>query len=142
MGSRVSQIRGLDSDGNGLTFFLGAPSLLPGLRFIDGTSFFRVDPRSGIVYLKESLNGMRGQRLMIGAGVNDGVYNAKMDVIIQVTASDGSELPPPNNRFNPVSLPANVVPPPVLSSSPFSPAIPPRPAAPPPSAGSGVIDFS
>jgi len=46
--------------------FLGAPTLLPGLRFVDGTSFFRIDSRTGSVYLKESLSGMRGQRLMIG----------------------------------------------------------------------------
>lgn len=80
---------------------------------------------------------------MVGVGVTDGTYNAKMDVIIQVTSSDGSELPPPNNRFNPVPLPSNVNPPPALPSTPFSPAIPPRPAAPPVSgSSSGVVNFS
>lgn len=146
VGARVSQFRGQDSDDDALNFFIGAPSLLPGLRFLDGSRFFHVDSRSGAVLLKEPLNGMRGQRLMIGAGVNDGVYNAKMDIVIQVTPSDGSQLPPSNNRFNSVPLPANVNPPPLLSSG-ISPSFPPRPPAPPritsgSSSSSGEVDFS
>lgn len=143
VGSRVNQFRGSDSDDDVLNFFVGAPSLLPGLRFLDGSPFFRVDSRSGAVYLKEPINGMRGQRLMIGAGVNDGVYNAKMDIVIQVTSSDGSELPPMNNRFNSFPLPASVHPPPILSS-PISPGFPPRPPSPPilPGSSSKEVDFS
>ncbi len=140
IGARVNQFRGLDIDDDVLNFFIGAPTLLPGLRFLDGTRFFRVDSRSGAVYLKESLDGMRGQRLMIGAGVNDGVYNAKMDIVIQVTPTDGSELPPSNNRFNSVPLPDSVNPPPILSSG--SPALPPRPVLPPSFSGSMEVDFS
>lgn len=119
--------------------------MLPGLHFLDGTGYFRVDSRSGVVYLKESLDGMRGQRLMIGAGVNDGVYNAKMDIVIQVTPSDGSELPPSNNRFNTVSLPAGALPPPSLSSGISSPSMPPRPPSPPRLPGSSFpteVNFS
>ena len=139
IGARVNQFRGLDTDNDALNFFIGAPTLLPGLRFLDGTRFFRVDSTSGAVYLQESLDGMRGQRLMIGAGVNDGVYNAKMDIVIQVTPSDGSQLPPSNNRFNSVPLPASVNPPPILSSG--SPALPPRPQLPPGFTGSKEVDF-
>ncbi|XP_057374868.1 fibroblast growth factor receptor-like [Daphnia carinata] len=143
VGTRVNQFRGSDSDNDVLNFFVGSPSLLPGLRFLDGSPFFRVDSRSGAVYLKEPINGMRGQRLMIGAGVNDGVYNAKMDIVIQVTPSDGSELPPLNNRFNSFPLPASVKPPPILSS-PTSPGLPPRPPSPPalPGSSSKEVDFS
>lgn len=143
VGSRVNQFRGSDSDNDQLHFFVGAPSLLPGLRFADGTRFFVVDSKSGAVYLKESLAGMRGQRLMISAGVNDGVYNAKMDIMIQITPSDGSEMPPFNNRFNSVPLPANVLPPPILPSN--SPSLPSRPPPLPPSftgSSSQEIDFS
>lgn len=143
VGTRVNQFRGLDSDDDQLNFFIGAPSLLPGLRFLDGSQFFHVDSRSGVVLLKEPLNGMRGQRLMIGAGVNDGLYNAKMDIVIQVTPSDGSELPPYNNRFNSVPLPASVNPPPLLSSG-IASSLPPRPPSPPISSGSSSteVDFS
>lgn len=145
VGSRVNHFRGSDSDDDQLNFFIGAPSLLPGLHFLDGTGYFRVDSRSGVVYLKESLDGMRGKRLMIGAGVNDGVYNAKMDIVIQVTPSDGSELPPSNNRFNSVSLPAGALPPPALSSGISPPFMPPRPPSPPRLPGSSSpteINFS
>lgn len=138
VGSRVNQIRGSDSDNNLLQFSIGAPTLLPGLRFLDGTRFFRIDPKSGVVYLNESLSGMRGQRLMIGAVVNDGAYNAKMDIIIQITPSDGSDL---NNHFNAVLPPTagvNVIMPPVLSSSPTRPQIPIHFAT----IDSGKVDFS
>lgn len=147
VGARVSQIRGLDADNNPLTFFIGNPTLLPGMRFVDGTAFFRVDARTGSVHLKQSLSGMRGQRLMIAVGVNDGVYNAKMDIVVQVTASDGSELPPPNNRFNPVTLPpgsSGIIAPPPLNIPPSgaAPARPPTPPLSPSGSSPDNVDFS
>lgn len=145
IGTRVNQFRGSDSDDDELIFFIGAPSLLPGLRFFDGTRFFRVDPSTGAVYLQESLDGRSGQQLMIGAGVNDGVYNAKMDIVIQVTPSDGSELPPLKNRFNSIALPTGALPPPVLSSGIPSSILPPRPSTPSsllPGSISSEVDFS
>ena len=94
VGHKISQVRGTDADNDSLSFSMGGPSLLPGLRFSDGSRFFAIDRRTGAVSLKQSLLGMRSQRLMVSVGVNDGVYNAKMDIVVQVTAADSSALVP------------------------------------------------
>lgn len=91
IGSRVNVVQGSDPDGDDLIYSIGSPSFMPsqlGSLFGDGAKYFRIDPSTGVVYLAASLDGTRGQRLMVGAGVFDGQVSAKMDIMVTIMPSD------------------------------------------------------
>lgn len=94
MDEKISQIRASDPDKDSLLFFISSSALLAGLHLVDGSQFFRIDAATGKVFLAKSLRGMQGKRLMLTVGVNDGVYNVKMDIAVRVASSHQTH--PPN----------------------------------------------
>lgn len=81
VGDRVFVVRTRDTDGDPITFSLG-----PGL-YYDVSKYFRIDPQTGEVFLKQSLEGLGGQNYYMYVKADDGHHQAKMEVSIKVIRS-------------------------------------------------------
>ena len=147
VGQKISHVRALDPDDDQLIFSLHTPSFLPvigGSPIIDGARYFRIDPQTGAIFVKESMQGLGGRKLMLGIGVNDGHLTAKMEVMVNINSSDGSEPSPsvtrvngPSTRITNQQTSSTVsLTPPKLPESPVFTALPPRPEPP-----SGTVVF-
>lgn len=84
VGERIFAVRTVDPDGDPIRFSL-APAL-----FRDGSSYFRVDPITGEVFLQKSLKGMGGDDLYMYVRADDGHHQAKMEVSIKVIQASHS----------------------------------------------------
>ncbi|KAK2725742.1 hypothetical protein QYM36_000287 [Artemia franciscana] len=89
----------MDPDGDDLTFSLESAADHPtAVKLLDGTEFFRIDARTGVIYLAKTLEGQARKRLQIFVTVTDGQVKSKVECQIIVLGSDGSE--PPHTRIN------------------------------------------
>lgn len=75
-------VRAVDPDGDPIRFSL-APAL-----FRDGSSYFRVDPITGEVFLSKSLKGMGANDLYINIRADDGHHQVKMEIGIKIVGAN------------------------------------------------------
>ena len=144
VGQKVRQVTASDSDEDDLVFSLSPPSLPPGWRIGgrevgDGTRFFRIDTRTGGVYVKESLLGQAEKLFMVDVGVYDGHVLAKMGVLVAVHAAETSDGASSQQTASGGGL---VLPPELPDRRPTFAALPPRPLAAVTFPEEAEIDFS
>lgn len=100
VGSVVQQVRADDSEGNSLEF--GLEPLRNGnfgnVNVDEEKMPFRIDPRTGIVYLNESLAGWGGENFFIYVTVYDGQLTAKNEVYVNILRGNSSK---PSDYYNP-----------------------------------------
>ncbi|XP_074603538.1 tyrosine kinase receptor Cad96Ca [Brevipalpus obovatus] len=135
IGNRVSLVRARDAEGDQITYSL-EPSL-----FRDGSHLFRINSKSGEVFLKETLVDKGGNDYYLLVAASDGQHAAKIEVHTRVVKrsnsdsihSDGAISYPfhPSHIFNgpqAVNTRWNQIPPNIPSFQSFRP--PPRELSP------------
>ncbi|RWS16017.1 tyrosine kinase receptor Cad96Ca-like protein [Dinothrombium tinctorium] len=79
VGSRVMTVRTKDEDRDSIVYGIEA-----GL-FLDGSNYFTINPKSGDVFLKESLHGKAGNDYYLFITAYDGHQTAKIEVYVRIT---------------------------------------------------------
>lgn len=86
VGSRIITVRARDDERDNITYGL-EPSL-----YYDGSAYFSINPRSGDVFLKESLQGKAGTDVYVRVTASDGHQLAKIDTRVRIVEpADHSE---------------------------------------------------
>ncbi|XP_058466436.1 tyrosine kinase receptor Cad96Ca [Malaya genurostris] len=133
VGSMIKQVGAEDSDNDELEFGLdplGNGQLQP----------FVIDPRSGYVYLNESLDGKAGQNFFVYVTVTDGLVTSKNEVYVNILSKNatdvynfrGPQFTPDINSIRRI-LPPGIHLPGISSipqAPPPPPPFPPRPTVP------------
>ncbi|KAH9361562.1 hypothetical protein HPB48_001439 [Haemaphysalis longicornis] len=146
-GSRVMTVRTRDEDQDVIEYGI-EPAV-----FLDGSSYFRINKRSGEVFLTRSLAGQAGSDYYLFITAYDGHQTAKIEVYVKVvkpsSGMDGSELleppprpfpggglgRPPSGHFAPPAPPPQLGPGKKRPSKEPPPPQPPRPPARPTGTG-------
>lgn len=147
VGSRVMTVRTRDEDQDVIEYGI-EPAV-----FLDGSSYFRINKRSGEVFLTRSLAGQAGSDYYLFITAYDGHQTAKIEVYVKVvkpsSGMDGSELleppprpfpggglgRPPSGHFAPPAPPPQLGPGKKRPSKEPPPPQPPRPPARPTGTG-------
>ncbi|XP_067120694.1 tyrosine kinase receptor Cad96Ca [Centruroides vittatus] len=78
VGSRIITVRTNDDDNDPIEY-----SIEPAL-FLDGSNYFRIDKKTGDVYLQASLAGQAGNDCYLFVSANDGHQTAKIEVYVRI----------------------------------------------------------
>ncbi|XP_067123785.1 tyrosine kinase receptor Cad96Ca-like [Centruroides vittatus] len=82
VGSRIATVDTKDDDGDPIEYGI-EPSV-----FLDGSSYFKIDKKSGVVILDNPLKGLAGSDFYLFITANDGHQTAKIEVYVQVLESN------------------------------------------------------
>lgn len=123
VGVRIERVQAKDAEQDTLTY-----RLRPG-PFLDGSSYFRIDSRTGEIFLNRSLEDQAGAQFYLYVTAYDGGYESKMEVFVEVTAPDGRTQPP---VFPPAFTTTRSVTAPPIFREPFHPSSNQAPAIRPP----------
>ncbi|KAL3177185.1 hypothetical protein MRX96_009880 [Rhipicephalus microplus] len=129
VGSRVMTVRTRDEDHDVIEYGI-EPAV-----FLDGSSYFRINKRTGEVFLTRSLVGQAGSDYYLFITAYDGHQTAKIEVYVKVvkpsSGLDGSDLLEPPPRPFPGGGPRWVPPPATLPLPPLRPRWAPAGNVPP-----------
>ncbi|KAG1680072.1 Tyrosine kinase receptor Cad96Ca [Nymphon striatum] len=137
VGSKVTKVTAKDEGDTRLVFDIEPATTVESL---DGSTYFRIDPDSGDVFLVHSLEGQAGNDFYLHVAAYDGIYKTKIEVhvrvlkansytgprlVIPLTTKPGQSytLPPPSKVTTPRQRrpPFRTSPRPHLGSNPASP---------------------